>query len=248
MDLLRNEPKTTGELAKELSGLSRFAVMQHLGVLSEAGLVLFRKEGRRRLNYANPVPLREMYERWVSPIASSAAETAQHLKRYAENKSEVAYAMDPNGFRLVKLEMEMRINAPREKVFAAFTDNYDEWWPHRYYPDSKCSVDARPGGFIYEHFRNGGGAVTGTIVYLDAPTKFVGTGPSSLARGASVYNVQTLEEDGQGGTIFKRSMEIWGAVSEEMEKMFRDGSRQLMEVYLKGYLEQGQTYRGGNAK
>lgn len=242
LDVLRDGPRTTGELAREFPALTRFAVMQHLGVLEEAGLVLSRKEGRRRLSYANPIPLREMYERWVSRPASSAAETALHLKRYAEKTEKERPRMD-HEYRHIKIEMEMRIAAPREKVFRAFTDDYDSWWPHRYKPDSKCSVDARPGGYIYEHFPNGGGAITGTIVYIDFPHKLVGSGPSSLARGASSYSVQTLEEDGEGGTIFKRSMELWGSVSEEMERMFTEGSRHLMEVALRGYLEQGIEYK-----
>jgi uncharacterized protein YndB with AHSA1/START domain len=144
-------------------------------------------------------------------------------------------------YRHIKIEMEMRINAPREKVFAAFTTEYDKWWPHRYFPDSTVSVDAKAGGFITEHFKSGGSAITGTIVYIDPPHKFVGSGPSSLGRGANSYAVQTLEEDGEG-TLFKRSMEIWGSVSEEMEQMFREGSRHLMEVALKGYLEEGKEY------
>jgi DNA-binding transcriptional ArsR family regulator len=39
--------------------LSRFAVMQHLGVLTAAGVVITRRRGRDRVNYFNPVPLRE---------------------------------------------------------------------------------------------------------------------------------------------------------------------------------------------
>lgn len=238
LDLLRDGPKTTGELSKELSSLSRFAVMQHLGVLEEAGLVLFRREGRRRLNYANPIPLREMYERWVSRPASSAAETALHLKRYAEKEK----PMTNPEFRLVKVEMELRIRASKEKLFAALTDEYDAWWPRRYKEDSTCTFDARPGGSIVENFKNGGGAVTGTVMYVDAPHKLIATGPSALCRGFEAYNVQSIEDDGEGGSILKRSMELWGNVSEEMEKSFRDGGRQLLEDALKGYLEEGKRY------
>lgn len=242
LDLLQRGPQTTGQLAKELAGLSRFAVMQHLGVLQGAGLVLYRREGRKRLNFANPIPLREIYERWVSKPASSAAETALHLKRYAERQTEVAQQMDPNEFRLIKIEMEMRINAPKERVFAALTDEYDKWWPHRYKPDSTVTMDARPGGYITEHFKAGGGAVTGTVVYVDPPHKLVGTMPSSLGRGISSYNVETLEEDGDV-TVFKRSMELWGAISADVEQMFREGSRALLEDALRAYLEKGIEYK-----
>lgn len=242
LDLLRKGPRTTGEIAREIPSLSRFAVMQHLGVLEEAKLVLFRREGRRRLNYANAIPLREIYERWVSPPASSAAEADLHLKRYAERKEQEFPRMQNSEFRLIKIESELRVKAPVEKVFAAFTDEYDDWWPHRYQAASRCSVDARPGGFVYEHFPNGGGAITGTIVYIDPPTKIVSSGPSSLARGIDSYSVQSFEPDGDGGTVMKRTMEIWGKISEETERMFREGSRHLMEVALREFLEQGVRY------
>ncbi len=245
LDLLRDDPQTTGQLAKAMSELSRFAVMQHLGVLEEAGLVLFRKEGRVRLNYANPVPLREMYERWVNRRSSSAAETAQHLRRYAENSREVDPQMDHNEYRLVKIEMEMRINAPREKVFAALTTEYDNWWPHRYKPDSTCYCDSRIGGYYGESFKAGGGAITGMIVYYDPPYKITASSPSALSRGTSAFATETLEEDGDG-CLYKRSMELWGSVSEEMEKMFQEGSRALMEGALKGYLERGRHYTDVN--
>lgn len=214
-----------------------------MGVLAEAGLVLYRREGRRRLNYANPIPLREIYERWVCPAASSAAETDLHLKRYAEK--EVAKQMQNTEFRLVKIETEMRINAPREKVFAAFFEDYDKWWPHRYYPDSKCSSDEQPGGYMYEHFPHGGGAVTGTTVLVDRPSKFISSGPSSLARGISAYNVQSFEDDGSGGTVLKRSMELWGIVPEEIEQMFRSGTQQMLQNSLVAFLEQGTEYVPG---
>jgi uncharacterized protein YndB with AHSA1/START domain len=222
--------------------LSRFGVMQHLGVLEEAGLVLYRKEGRRRLNYANAIPIREIYERWVNKPSSSAAETALHLKRYAEQSMEVVHNVNHEQFRHIKIEMELRIKAPKERVFAAFTDEYDKWWPHRYKPDSTCSVEAKPGGFIYENFKDGGGAITGTVTYIDPPLKLVATGPSSLLRGIDTYSVETFEDDGEGGTILKRSMELWGDVSQEMETMFREGSKQFMEKALLNYLEEGIEY------
>src|ERR1700691_588280 len=84
LDQLRNAPATTGELAAGLPELSRFAVMQHLGVLVEAGLVVAERRGRDRINHLNPVPLREWYERWVQPLADNGAAELLALKRTVE--------------------------------------------------------------------------------------------------------------------------------------------------------------------
>src|SRR5262245_49961922 len=73
LDLLRSGPRTTGDIAASLPEISRFAVTQHLGVLTDARLVLVRRRGRHRFNHLNPVPLREWYERWVVPMADTAA-------------------------------------------------------------------------------------------------------------------------------------------------------------------------------
>lgn len=241
LDLLKDGPLTTGQLSKELPDLTRFAVMQHLGVLEEAGLVLFRKEGRSRFNYLNPAPVRQTLERWLTPRSSIAAETALHLKRYAENTKEVAPKVDPNTYRLVKIEMELIIAAPREKVFAALTHELDNWWPHRYKPDSKVSVDLTVGGKIEEVFADGGGALYGIFTYLDAPHKIAASGPSSMHKGLASFTVDTLETSGDG-TLFKRETQMWGTVPEEVEAMFRDGTRQMMETALVAYVVDGKRY------
>lgn len=66
--------------------LTRFAVMKHLDVLREAGLVQTRAEGRRRLNSLNAVPIRRIYERWVSPFEALWAGQLPGLKRRLERE------------------------------------------------------------------------------------------------------------------------------------------------------------------
>jgi DNA-binding transcriptional ArsR family regulator len=59
LELTRDEEVPAGALAAEF-GVSRPAVSRHLRVLREAGLVVERREGRRRLYRANPEPLAEL--------------------------------------------------------------------------------------------------------------------------------------------------------------------------------------------
>lgn len=95
LDLLRAGPRTTGDLAGEFesskarggrTGVSRFAVMKHLRVLERAGLVVVQRQGRERYNFLNAVPLRQMYERWVSAYADLWATALVNLKRIVEEK------------------------------------------------------------------------------------------------------------------------------------------------------------------
>ena len=45
--------------------MSRFGVMKHLRVLEDAGLVVTRRQGREKLHYLNPVPIRQIHDRWI---------------------------------------------------------------------------------------------------------------------------------------------------------------------------------------
>lgn len=232
---MRGGPLTTGELARAMPGLTRFAVMQHLGVLEQAGLVLARKEGRTRLNFSNPSVLRELYDSWVTPLASTAAETTQHLRRYAETRHEARQEMD-NENRFVTIEMETRIAAPRSVVWRALTVDYPEWWPHRFREDGVCYHENRVGGTLGEKWPDGGQAAYGTIQWLEPERKQVTNGVGFMGEHCAT-NTETLEDDGNGGTIYRRSLKLWGKVPESMEQMFRDGSRALMESALKTYCE-----------
>jgi DNA-binding transcriptional ArsR family regulator len=84
LDLLRGRERTTGELASSFPDLTRFAIMKHIGVLEDAGLVATRKDGRRRWKHLNVQPLRRMYERWVSPYADLWATSLGRLKDQLE--------------------------------------------------------------------------------------------------------------------------------------------------------------------
>lgn len=65
-------------------GLSRFAVMQHLRVLERAGLVVSHYEGRVRVNQLNVVPIRRVYERWVTKYEGHWAGALIALKEQLE--------------------------------------------------------------------------------------------------------------------------------------------------------------------
>lgn len=87
LDRLRDGPRTTGALCAAFRS-SRFAVMKHLGVLEQAGLVIVRRRGRERWNYLNPMPIQQIYERWITPYAGMWASDLLDLKRTIEGDAE----------------------------------------------------------------------------------------------------------------------------------------------------------------
>ncbi|MEQ9398995.1 MAG: helix-turn-helix domain-containing protein [Longimicrobiales bacterium] len=95
LDLLRDGPRTTGDLSDEFPELTRFAVMQHLGVLVEADLVVPRRSGRKRYNYLNPVPIQQVYDRWVSRYVRPWTEALVGLRDELESEARNARAESP---------------------------------------------------------------------------------------------------------------------------------------------------------
>jgi DNA-binding transcriptional ArsR family regulator len=78
-----------GQTLSALEGrlpMSRFGVMKHLKVLEDANLVVTRRRGREKLHFLNPVPIRRVYERWVSKFAEPWAATLTGIKRELEEE------------------------------------------------------------------------------------------------------------------------------------------------------------------
>jgi DNA-binding transcriptional ArsR family regulator len=84
LDLLKTEPRTTGALCTLFPELDRCTVMQHLGVLEEAGLVVAEKRGRERWNHLDALPVHAIHERWIGPYAAYAASMLSRLKKAVE--------------------------------------------------------------------------------------------------------------------------------------------------------------------
>ena len=84
LDALRAENgQTLGKLCAHLD-MTRQAVSQHLGRLEEANLVTTVRRGREKLHYLNPVPIHEIYDRWIRRFERNRLEVLRDIKREAE--------------------------------------------------------------------------------------------------------------------------------------------------------------------
>ena len=85
LDALRDrDGQALSELEEALPGMTRFGVMKHLRVLAAAGLVTTRRDGRRKLHYLNPVPIRLIHDRWISRFAEPLVGAMAGLKANLE--------------------------------------------------------------------------------------------------------------------------------------------------------------------
>ncbi len=97
LDLLADRPRTTGELAAAFPKLSRFAVMKHLRCLERAGLLTVTPDGRKRWNSLNPVPLQEVFRRWVGKHEQLWADVLLGVRDAAENPPGSGEVPKPKG-------------------------------------------------------------------------------------------------------------------------------------------------------
>ena len=80
LDLLfERDGRTLTELESELE-MTRFGVMKHLRVLEEAGLVVTRRRGREKLHFLNPVPIRQIHDRWIDKYTERMVSALLDLK------------------------------------------------------------------------------------------------------------------------------------------------------------------------
>jgi DNA-binding transcriptional ArsR family regulator len=86
--LYEKDGRTLGELetvVADRNDMTRFGVSKHLKVLEDAGLVVSRKDGRRKLHFLNPVPIRLVHNRWIDKFTEHHVPVLTDLKRALED-------------------------------------------------------------------------------------------------------------------------------------------------------------------
>ena len=81
--LFERDGRTLTELESEHE-MTRFGVMKHLRVLEAAGLVVTRRQGREKLHFLNPVPIRLIHDRWIDKYSEHRVAALADLKHELE--------------------------------------------------------------------------------------------------------------------------------------------------------------------
>jgi uncharacterized protein YndB with AHSA1/START domain len=110
-ELFRQDGQTLGRLAGRFD-MTRVGVAKHLAILEDAGLVVSRRQGREKLHYLNPVPIREIHQRWVSKYTETWAAGLVDLKRDLEKGEEAT----------MEKIFEIYIKTTPERLWEAITD------------------------------------------------------------------------------------------------------------------------------
>ncbi len=254
LDLLRAAPRTTGELAAAFP-LTRFAIMKHLDVLVSAELVIVRRDGRERWNHLNPIPLQEMYERWVRPYESLWAAPLVRLKDQIESSpfasgnlhmTEPRTSATPHTTAgVLTVTMDIAIDASVDRVWAALTEDVGAWWPRDFLvavDPQQMQFEPRLGGRLFEEGSRGGG-VTWYTVYGITPGESIDlVGQLSPAFGGPAQSLLRLSLRAQGPhTVLELTDAVVGNVGTRSATSLGDGWREIFERGLKVFVERGLT-------
>ncbi len=157
-ELFREDGQTLSSLEGRFE-MTRFGVMKHLKQLEEAGLVVTKRQGREKLHYLNPVPIRLVHDRWVSKYAEPWAAGLSDLKQRLENPMEKVF--------------EIYIKTTPERLWEAITDPEIR---SKYNFGARVESDWSPGSRYEMSARDGSMALgEGENVEVDPPRRLVQT-------------------------------------------------------------------------
>ena len=84
LDLMHaHDGRSLSDLCEHLD-MTRQAVTQHLELLEAANLVAVVWRGREKLHFLNPVPLQQIYDRWIAKFEKPRLKALSQLRRKLE--------------------------------------------------------------------------------------------------------------------------------------------------------------------
>src|SRR5579859_6854488 len=233
LDLLQERPLITGEIAAQFP-ISRIAVMRHLEVLSEAGLVTSRKRGRERWHYLNAVPLQRLHRRWAEPAAAGFASALLRLQDTVEAEGRHMEPIQPT----IDIALDIEIAGTPAAVFAALTKDIGGWWGHPFVTARATSLalDPRLGGLFTERWENGGQVIASVTGWAqDEHLALTGSFHMGIGVGAAAFD---LAESG-AGTLLRFSFRAIGVIDAEVAGAMARAWAELVGTRLKTLAETG---------
>lgn len=229
LDLLfRENGQSLAALSAHLS-MSRFGCMKHLRVLEEAGLVVARKSGREKLHYINPVPIQQVYERWVS----------KYSRRWARSLTKLKHVLEDSGMSTGKHShvFEILIRTTPEKLWEALTSGD---FTQQYYYGTRVASTWGQGDAIRYLMPDGVSMLDGQILEIEPLRKLVTTFVplwDESARSAppsrvtyliepmgTICKLTLIHDDMEAGTELTRGVQSgWSVILSSLKSLLETG-------------------------
>lgn len=156
--LFARDGQTLGSLVAQLD-MTRFGVMKHLRVLEDAGLVVTRRAGREKLHYLNPVPIRDLHDRWISKYAEPWVSALTALRAELEQPMTTTTERQTHVFQIY-------VRCTPEQLWEGITSGAVT---KRYFHDTTIESTWEPGSPVVYRNEDGSSAVEGEVIACDRP-------------------------------------------------------------------------------
>lgn len=150
------------------------------------------------------------------------------------------------------IQLEVHIDAPRERVWQALTQDIGAWWHKDFFMGANATFHCDPklGGWMYEDWGDGEGLIWGTITGIRSPELLITAGDTSAEwggpnRGIMSWNL-AASDDGASTTVRFRHA-LHGRVSEQTRQSLEGGWKLLIADCMKPYAESGQRPAASDA-
>ncbi len=244
INLLQDRPRTTGDLCSHFD-VSRFAVMKHLNVLVETGLVKVKREGRQRWNFLDEGLLQqaqaiqlENADLFPSLLGEEAAVT---------NGSPTSTYVNGKGATLVSLQKSLPVAAV--DLFLALTAEIGRWWPPARAAQAEMAqvvMEAQLNGRFYELFtpengRSDHGTLHATITHYDPPHELHLIGPFNLIDSLA-YSLVCLrlapDSEQPGYTLLRLDQQFISPVTVQQAADYKSCWQDLFSNHLQPYINE----------
>ena len=210
VQLLQAQPLTTGDLCQHFD-VSRYAVMKHLKVLEEAGMVMTERRGRQRWNFLNTSPLRTPPRPMATtPEASSPPENLGLLElNYASS------FIERDAELLTRLSYTLTLKAEYTAVFQTIIHQINSWWTLRQWTNSAVHLEGYPGGRLYEEFPalhgqdQNNGLLYGFVTLWHAPRAFKIQGSFGADDVDATVHIQLRPTDSDKNCHLQLTQQFW---------------------------------------
>jgi uncharacterized protein YndB with AHSA1/START domain/DNA-binding transcriptional ArsR family regulator len=225
--LFQDDGQTLTHLQSHLP-MTRFGAMKHLQVLEEAGLITTRKVGREKFHYLNPVPIQQVYDRWVTKYSRGWTRGLTHLKDQLEGN-----IMSEKHSHVYSIF----IQTTPEKLWRALTDGD---MTRQYYFGTRFASSLKPSA-TYDYLQpDGKSMLTGEILECDPPKKLVTTfkpmwveNPASVPASKVTFEIEPrgvackltlIHDDLEAGSPLTQGMiEGWAQIFSGLKTLLETG-------------------------
>ncbi len=230
--LFERDGQTLTELTRQLPDMTRFGVMSHLNVLEDADLISTRRDGRSKLHFLNPVPIRLIHDRWITKYTERLVGALADLKSQLEEGSVMQQPVHV---------YKTFINASLQKVWDAIVDGDQSV---QYFYGTRVQSGWAVGDTIVYTYPDGQVAADGEVIAIDPPQRlertFHARWDSALEEEGPVREVWSLtERDG----VTELTLELYGVTAESATYAEFTGGYAYIISGMKSFIETGAGFK-----